>query len=277
MIEYTGTVYWGLPSMIHFFLVGVGGGTLAISSFLILLGGSRRALFSVARYAGLIAPIAVLDDAAVLIGELGHPLRFLNIFTHVNFGSPMWIGSCLLLLFIMVSLVYAYTYLALPKNDGPLRRTMRRLGIPEHVAPDIGWVRLRRAMACIGLPLGISVCHYPGFMLTALEARPFWNTALLPLVFLLTGMATALAAIFLCRILFRTARDAASQKEYRDSNYLLALTSVVVLSAEAFVLGQIIVYAYHSKTALEKTTARPKSSGSGSPSSVLPCPYSWGS
>ncbi len=250
MNDYAEYMVWGYPLMIHFFLVGVGGGALAISSFLLLRGrstylrsGRPSAFFSVARYGALVAPFAVVDDGFVLIAELGHPERFLNILRNVNFWSPMWVGTWLISVFIVVSLVYAYTFLALPAKAGLLKHIMTGFGVSENVGPGDRWDPVRRTMAWIGVPLGIALCLYPGFMLSTLQARPFWNTALLPLVFMFSGVATALAVIVLCRILFKKASDPVDVREYRENNYLLTTTNVVVLSGETLVVLLFVLFA----------------------------------
>ncbi len=243
MNEYAEYMVWGYPLMIHFFLVGIGGGALAISSFLLLRDGRRGAFFSVARYGAFIAPFAIVDDGFVLIAELGHPFRFQNLFLNINFWSPMWVGSWIIVIFMVVSLAYAYTYFALPDREGPLKRIMAGLGVSENVGPGDRWDPLRRAMAWIGMPLGIILCLYPGFMLSTLQARPFWNTALLPLVFMFSGVATALAVIVLCRILFKRAPDPDTVREYRDNNYLLTTTNVFTLSGEMLVVLLFVLFA----------------------------------
>ena len=251
MSEISESVMWGYPTMAHFFLAALGGGALTTSAILLLLGRRRGALFDTARYAAFIAPTVVLTDGFVLILELGRPSRFANIFRHVNFESPLWIGSWLMVAFILVSLVYAYTYLALPGRALLLRRAMARLGVPERVGPWEGWVRLRAVIALIGLPLGIAVCHYPGFMMSGLVARPLWSTALLPTLFLCSGMVTGIAATLLCRIALRRATDIEARREYRDTNHLLVSTIVILLLAEAFGLLQIVVYARNTSASLQ--------------------------
>ena len=251
MLELAQTVHWGFPTLVHYFLAGVGGGALAIGSLLFMFSRRRTSFFQVARYAAFIAPVVVLDDAVVLILELGRPSRFLNIFTHVNFESPLWIGSWLMVIFLVVSTLFAFTFIALPHKDGFFRRTLMKFGVPEAVGLRGKWVRLRWTLALVGLPLGIAVCHYPGFMMSGLVARPLWSTALLPTVTLLSGLATALAAIILCRAAFSTLTKKPTNREYLEDSYLLVSTNLLLLIAEAIVLAQIIVYARNASGDLQ--------------------------
>jgi formate-dependent nitrite reductase membrane component NrfD len=251
VFELAETVRWGFPTLVHYFLAGMGGGAMAIGSLLLMLSRRRTSFFNVARYAAFIAPIVVFDDAIVLILELGRPSRFMNIFTHVNFESPLWLGSWLMVIFLVVSVPYAFTFLALPNKEGSLRRILRKLGVPADVGPRDKWMRLRWGLAFVGLPLGIAVCHYPGFMMSGLVARPLWSTALFPTVTLLSGLATAMAAIVLCRALFVGISRAVPTREYREDSYLLISTNLVLLIAEAAVLAQLIVYARNASGDLQ--------------------------
>ena len=244
MNEISGTVVlWGYHTWIHFFLVGLGGGTLIISAVALILNRRHGNLFSVARYAALIAPIAIIDDAFVLVLELHRPSRFLNIFTHVNFESPLWIGAWLVAFFLFVSTVHAYTYLALPSKPGRLRTFCMLLGIAETPSANDKHSRLRWFMAIIGLPLGIGVCHYPGFMMSGLAAKPLWSTAVLPTIMLLSAVVTGLAAVLLCRAVFRKQSNQSLQREYRENNYRLSLSIIMLQMAELLILLQLLIFA----------------------------------
>jgi formate-dependent nitrite reductase membrane component NrfD len=218
----------------------VGGGTLTISALALILNRHHGNFFSVARYAALIAPFAILDDAFVLVLELHRPSRFLNIFRHVNFESPLWIGAWLVAIFLIISTVHAYTYLALPSKSGRLRNFFMLLGVAETPSPNGKYSQLRWSMAIIGLPLGIAVCHYPGFMMSGLAAKPT----------LLSGVVTGLAAVLLCRVAFKKQSNQSLQREYRENNYLLCLAIIIFLLAELFVLMQLFIFATNNDISL---------------------------
>lgn len=221
---------WGLPFVVHLSLVGLSAGALITSAFLLLRGGREGAYFRVARYGAFIAPIPVIVDGGVLVSELGSFqagdwFKFLNLFKTITW-SPMSIGSWLLLLFIAVSLIYAFTFLR------------------KDAAPDDQWRGLRRTMAWIGVPLAFAVGTYPGVMLSILVARPFWNSPLIPVVFLLSAIAMGIAGIVLARALIRTqAAGPEAEREYRDNNYRLMTTNVLVLGGELLLLLLFVVFA----------------------------------
>lgn len=224
---------WGLPLIVHLSLVGLSAGALMTSAFLLLHGGRKGTYFRVARYGAFIAPIPVLIDGPVLIAELasfeaGHWFKFLNLFKTITW-SPMSIGSWLLLGFIGLSVVYAFTFL------------------PKAAAPGDRWSALRSMLAWIGVPLAFAVGTYPGVMLAVMQARPFWNSPLIPLVFLLSAIAMGIAGIVLARVLApREADNPEAESEHRDNNYRLMTSSVLLLGAEVLLLLLFIVIATRS-------------------------------
>ena len=151
---------WGMPVILYLYLAGVGAGAVTVSASVLLRGGGGGfggGHFTLARYGALIGPLPVMFGTALIVFELGRPFRALNLFKVINL-SPMNIGSWLLLVFILVSTVYALAFLPtlLPK----LERLGERLAL------------LRTALAWICVPLGISVAVYTGVMLGAMPSRP---------------------------------------------------------------------------------------------------------
>ncbi|MDP6884196.1 MAG: polysulfide reductase NrfD, partial [Rhodospirillales bacterium] len=118
----------------------------------------------------------------MIIAELGQPYRALNLFKVINL-SPMSVGSWLLLVFINVSLVYAFLYL-------PWGSVFGRWQAP-----------LRRGLAWVCVPLGIGTAIYTGVMLGAMPARPFWNSPVLALLFFISALSTGVAVIILAQAL----------------------------------------------------------------------------
>lgn len=213
-----GELYWGWSIVIHFFLVGLSAGALVTSAYLLLRDGRAGKYFQVARYGAFLAPIPVLLDGIVVITELGsfhagHYFKFLHLYTTVT-SSPMSIGAWLVALFVVLSLVYAYTFLA------------------KDAAPGDRFDTLRRTLAWFGMPLAIAVGFYPGMLLSVMQSRPLWNSSILPVVFVLSALSMGIACIVLARILVPAkASGKKADTEYRDNNYVLTTSNVVVLSA----------------------------------------------
>jgi formate-dependent nitrite reductase membrane component NrfD len=190
-------------------------------------GGFGDGHFTVARYGGLIAPLPVIVGCGLLILELGsfqtgHWFKWLNLYRTITM-SPMSIGTWLLTLFIIISVVYGYTFLPREASAG------------DRLEP------LRKAMAWIGVPLGIAVAVYTGVLLGAMPSRPFWNSPILAMLFLLSSLSTGVAAILLARaLLHKGKRDA----DVAQSSYLLTTSDVLLISFELLVIFLFLMFAY---------------------------------
>ncbi len=225
---------WGLLVIAYLFLAGVGAGTLTVSSSVLLRGGAGGFggyHFTLARYGAIIAPIPVMVGSVLLIPELGsfqvgYWFKWLNLYKTINL-SPMSIGTWLLTLCIIVSLVYAFTFLWPDARPGDRYDT------------------LRKAAAWISVPIGILVAVYTGVLLGAMPARPFWNSPVLPVLFLLSSLSTGVACIILARcLLHRRSPDVDAERQFHESGYLLAASDVLLIGFELLAVFLFIMFAY---------------------------------
>jgi formate-dependent nitrite reductase membrane component NrfD len=228
----TAELSWGLPVVWYLFLAGVGAGSLTASASVLLRGGGGGfggAHVEIARYGAFLAPLPLIVGCFALIFELGtfeagHWFRWINLYKVINL-SPMSIGTWLLTFFIGVSLVYAYTF------------------VPN--APFLGerQARLRKALAWVSVPLGIATAVYTGILLGAMPARPFWNSPILALLFLLSSISTGVALILLARGILHRARSPEIEQARRESDYLLTATDVLLIGFELMVIFLFLMYA----------------------------------
>ncbi len=223
-------LFWGMPVILYLFLAGVGAGAVVVSASVLLRGGSGMfggRHFAIARYGALIGPIPAILGTTFIVFELGRPFRAINLFKLINL-SPMSIGSWLLGAFITLSLLYALLFLPWPA---------------------IIWDRLqpaRKALAWICIPMGIAVAIYTGVMLGAMPARPFWNSPVLALLFLVSAMSTGVAVIILAQALtYRVpANNPAAEKLFHESGYLLTATDLVLIGAEMLSIFLFVMFAH---------------------------------
>ena len=218
---------WGLPVIAYLFLAGLGAGAVTVSgSVLLRKGGFGPSRFAVARVGALIGPLPVMLGTFLIVFELGQPLRALNLFKVINL-SPMSIGSWLLLVFIIVSSLYALTFV-LP-NAGP----------GDRLAPA------RRGLAWICVPLGIGVAIYTGVMLGAMPARPFWNSPVLAGLFVMSALSGGVASIILAGVIFlRKSSDPAVRADYENSSYMLISSDALLLAGEMMVIFLFLMFGH---------------------------------
>jgi len=220
-------LHWGLPVIFYLYLAGLGAGAITVSgSVLLRKGGFGASRFAVARCGALLGPIPVMLGTFLIIFELGQPFRALNLFKVINL-SPMSIGTWLLATFIVVSLLYALTFLPPSAGGG------------DRLAP------IRRALAWMCVPLGIGVAIYTGVLLGAMPSRPFWNSPILAGLFLLSALSSGVAAIVLMGVFFRRkSADHAIRADYENSSYLLTATDALLVGAELLIIFLFIMFAH---------------------------------
>lgn len=176
----------------YFFLIGIS----ACAFFLSLpglvwrraswAGVSRRALLA-ALVCGLTAPIALLAD-------LHQPGRFLNFYLHPNLQSWMAWGSFFIPLYVGGLLLYAWLCLRpqfarLAAQVGVGRRTAAAWRALAYGGHDN---RAAIAVAAVIAALAaLLILLYTGMEVMVVQARPLWNTPLLPLLFAVTAFAGA--------------------------------------------------------------------------------------
>ena len=224
---------WGLPVITYLYLAGVGAGMVTVSSSVLLRGGGGGFggdHFTLARYGALLGPIPIMLGTALIVFELGRPFRALNLFKLINL-SPMNIGSWLLTLFMMTSVIYALTFV--PSFLPQFKRLSDRLST------------LRATLAWINVPMGMGVAVYTGIMLGAMPARPMWNSPILALLFLVSAISTGVAAIILARVFFhRKSPDAEVERQFHQSAYLLTATDVMLIGLELMVIFLFVLFAH---------------------------------
>lgn len=233
MLESEG-IFWGMPVILYLFLAGMGAGATTVSASMLLRGGggAQGTHHEIARYGALLGPIPVIIGVAALVFELGsfetgNYLRFLNLFLIVNL-SPMSLGSWLLVFFILTSVVYAATYLPVP--------------LPTWLGERL---KLRRTLAWANVPLGIAVAVYTGVLLGAMPSRPFWNSPVLAMLFLLSALSTGVALIILARTLFSGHKGGEERREVvHKSGYVLASADTLLIGFELLALFLFIMFAY---------------------------------
>jgi len=224
---------WGMPVITYLYLAGVGAGMVTVSSSVLLRGGGggfAGGHFTLARYGALLGPIPVILGTARIVFERGRPFRALNLFKLINL-SPMNIGSWLLSVFMVTSVIYALAFL--PSFLPQLKRLSGRLS------------PVRETLAWINVPMGIGVAVYTGIMLGAMPARPLWNSPILALLFLISAISTGIAAIILARVLFhRKSSDPKVERQFHQSAYLLTATDLIFIGFELMVIFLFVLFAH---------------------------------
>ena len=183
---------WGWEIPVYLFLGGLVAGMMIISGYLIFSGRYRES----SRCACVTVPLLGLALLSLgmlaLFLDLSHKLYTWRLYTTFQITSPMSWGAWILILVYPAQ--FASILLRVPESwqtlwGGRLRGLVRlseRIRDNESVAKAIGAGNL-----LFGAVLGM----YTGVLLSTLGARPLWNSSLLWLLFLVSGLSSAAALV----------------------------------------------------------------------------------
>ncbi len=229
--------HWGLLIVNYLFLAGLSAGAFAVSGLANYLGGKKYE--TIARIGAYVAPFPVSIGTALLLLDLGNPLRFWRLFVTIQWTSPMSIGTWLLTFFILTSL--AYLVLWLPQ------KIQNFIYLPHSLHTLFRfseWKRISREevrrgkliLGAVGFPISLGVGMYTGILLGAVPARPFWNTPMVAQLFLFSAMSTGVATLMFIRSLVRKRR-----LTLEESKLLNSVDAALIL----FEIFLIIPYILH--------------------------------
>lgn len=158
---------WNWLIVIAFFLGGISGGLFLISTYLDFTLGLHAAIL-----------LVTLGTCPALFFDLGRPERFLRLFSQI--GSS-WIsrGTLLISAFVAFGVLYV------------LHLSGWFAWLPWSVGTWPG--QTIRAIAFIA---AFGVMIYTGFVMSYSPSIPFWNTTLLPVMFVVYALMGGTAAVF---------------------------------------------------------------------------------
>ena len=180
---------WGWEIPVYLFLGGLVAGMMLISGYFLFSGRWRNTRSACYVLPGLSLVLLSLGMLALFL-DLEHKRFVWRLYTTFEPLSPMSWGAWILLL--VYPALLANLLLRVP---GPLRLLAPRLGeLSDRLVARPVALRWIGAMNMIwGGLLGV----YTGVLLSALGARPLWNSALLGPLFLVSGLSSAAAFVHL--------------------------------------------------------------------------------
>ena len=216
---------WGLWVADYIYFVGLSAGAFLLSSMVYVFNVKR--LEKIGKLALFTAITALIAAMLVIWFDIGHMARFYEIFTRPNFRSMMtW----------MIWLYTAYFLLLVTEFVLVMRPELSRNPLSASTLErDRKMVRL---LASIGVPLAVLFHGGVGALFAVVGARPYWNTSILPLMFLLGALLSGGALLTAVITFMWPAKDGA----YRDLvQYLGRLVLAMLLLFALFEWSEISV------------------------------------
>lgn len=244
---------WEFLIVNYLFLGGLSAGLYFASALATWIQEDGRSAYPrIARWGALLAPWPVTLGSALLVLDLGKPLRFWKIFFHFKWRSPMSIGSWLLVAFTFISLAYLWAWLEQTERQALLARIpgnlRNRIPVRLRAWLDLDASTWRRNLAMIGFPIAVGVGIYTGVLLGAVQARPFWNTNLVAQMFLFSALSSGAATLVMTRL---WDREPVELKELRFL-YSLDITLIVL---ELFIVLPYLIHGELSSLAVKEALA----------------------
>jgi formate-dependent nitrite reductase membrane component NrfD len=179
---------WQIP--VDLFFAAVVSGMMILSGIALL--SARRGTRGLGVHAPLLAFALVHICLLALLLDLSHKLYVWNLYLTLQPASPMSWGSWMLTAVYLVLVVTALPGIVthwpwLAKHVPLVRRAGEWIGAPARMSP----------LAWINIVLGAGLALYTGVLLATMVARPLWNTMVLPLLFLASGLAGGAAVLAL--------------------------------------------------------------------------------
>jgi len=177
LTKYGSYIPWGLWVAGKIYFVGLAVG----SSFLawVIYAFNIQKLRPIVRQALLLSVITLIAGLLIISFDLGHMWRTYEVFTRPNFSSLLTISTWLSMIYLIFSALVLLAELRIGQNNS----TGFRL---------VGWV---------GIFFAITFSGANGSELATLISRPYWHSALAPILSiggaLLSGIALVLAAVAL--------------------------------------------------------------------------------
>jgi formate-dependent nitrite reductase membrane component NrfD len=197
---------WGSAIAIYLFIGGLAAGLLFFANFFYLKGKENSMPMTI-KVAPIIAPIIIIIGLGLLVYDLHHKLYFWQLLLHIRMMSPMSWGAWTLSVIMIPAILWPITYLDdsikyLQDRNPKCKITGILIWANNLIKklPVLPWIldifnKNKRLAAYLTIYLSIILGVYTGILLSAFNARPLWNSAILGPLFLTSGVSTAAALL----------------------------------------------------------------------------------
>lgn len=181
------TVSWGLYIITFAFLVGLSAGGLIVSSSAYVLKIEK--LKSVAPVGIVVAVACIIGAAAMIMADVGHPERVLNIVFGGRYTSPIAWDFLVISIYLCIGLYECWIFFS-KKWRGETEEKRERV--------------LARA-AIFSLPIALLVHSITAWIFGLQVGKPYWDTALMAPIFISSAVVSGIGVLLIIAYLGRKA------------------------------------------------------------------------
>lgn len=183
---------WGWEISVYLFLGGLTAGILIISASMTLL--DKGSEYSFSKKLSIAGPVVLSIGMFAIFLDLEEKLYAWRFYTAFNVSAPMSWGAWIVLFVYPLNILLIFTSLreGFPVLHGWLKSGNRVLDWSIEKSEEY-----RRPIAGMNIVMGLLLGIYTGVLLSAYGARPFWNSAVLGPIFLVSGISTAAALVLI--------------------------------------------------------------------------------
>lgn len=195
------TIAWPWPIAIYLFLAGISAGSLIVA-LLVKWNHhhdvTRETIWDAMVKAGaIIAPVTIIIGLILLLVDLGKPFSFFWLMLSFNLSSVMSLGVIALCIYTPLTLIF----LGLIFEDFIKQNKLFTIFVPV-INFIKGFSNHAKKLEYVLAALAIVVATYTGFLLSANMTYPMWNSPILPVLFLASGISAGIAANILVGLTF---------------------------------------------------------------------------
>lgn len=227
------TIIWHWPIAVYLFLAGVSSGAMLSALAIEWINPNRKPWDAFVKAGVILAPTTIILGLILLVFDLTKPLNFYQLLIHYNIKSVMSLGVILLLFYSPLSLVYMIL-----KFKTELSTTFLAPFI-SIFSKLLDWLERKSLyLGRILFVLAAGVGVYTGFLLSAIQTFPLFNSPILPILFLASGLSSGIASCIVFGIL------CFSKDVSKENTKILLAADLRVIPIELLLLFALFVGLY---------------------------------
>lgn len=252
----TSSIPWGMWVVFYIYFVGLSAGAYLISTLPYVFGIKK--LERVGPLAILCAILSLLAGLTFIWIDLGHPFRFWKVIINFNYTSIL---AWEVLFYSLYLLILLLSFFFLKRCDlahwseegiGQKKNLAKVLSLgfkcpkakKEYETCHNFSLKTVKFIGFLGIPVVLLVRGGTGALFAVVAARPHWFSGLLPIVFLVSGLLSAVSMLLFVYHHFSHEKE---KEEYLPTVLYLRNLLLLFLAIEAFLLISEALVGIYSK------------------------------